>query len=117
MDNATIINKISNAFLSSLNLETKKLKKNKPVRIRYNGQFVTLKSGKTIWKRLGDAKSALRHDFNSSPTGHFEYKRCFHPDYFHYEFEGTQYTWEEAKKISENAYLEVLKVVEFVEVD
>lgn len=37
----------------------------KVVRIKFLGKYVTLNSGKTIWKRIGDAKSALIHHLGS----------------------------------------------------
>ncbi len=42
------------------------IKKYKPVRIRYRGKWLILPSGKTIWKRIGDAKSALRNSMQST---------------------------------------------------
>lgn len=30
-------------------------------RIKVDGQFITVISGKTVWKRIGDAKNALRN--------------------------------------------------------
>lgn len=33
------------------------------IRLKSTGQFIKLSSGKTIWPRIGAAKSALRNDF------------------------------------------------------
>ncbi len=37
-------------------------------RIKIDGNFICTVSGKTVWKRIGDAKNALRH--------HIEWKFC-----------------------------------------
>ena len=34
-------------------------------RVKINGQFATTISGKTVWKRLGDAKNAIRNHVES----------------------------------------------------
>lgn len=41
--------------------EPVKKPKTQPVRIEYNGQFVSLSSGKKIWNTAGHAKTALRN--------------------------------------------------------
>lgn len=47
-------------------------------RIKINGQFITTISGKTVWKRIGDAKSAVHHHVSSwlcgIPYGSRDYK-------------------------------------------
>ena len=49
--------------LARYKADVKSHKKAKPVRIRYQGKWLIMPSGKTIWKRIGDAKNAmLYHD-------------------------------------------------------
>jgi hypothetical protein len=38
-----------------------KFKKLSPCRVMVNGKFVVTDSGKTIWRRVGDAKSAVKN--------------------------------------------------------
>lgn len=54
-------------FVSSFedgNLKPKK--KQIPYRIKVNGRYIRLKSGKTIWKCLGHAKTALHNHFETT---------------------------------------------------
>lgn len=44
----------------------RKLKKQTPCRIKYNGKFLTTHSKKTIWPSIGAAKSALRLHFETT---------------------------------------------------
>lgn len=39
--------------------------KNIPHRIKWKGKFVKTRSGKTVWKRIGDAKSAFNLEIGS----------------------------------------------------
>ena len=69
-----------------------------PYRIKINGQYLTTRSGKTVWKRLGDAKNAFHN----------------HLDYINHEYDyknrplpGTANTrWEMLKKWEEEGFLE-----------
>ena len=37
----------------------------KPVRIRWNGEFIVTTSNKTVWRNIGDAKMAFKHHLNT----------------------------------------------------
>lgn len=37
-------------------------------RVKWRGKFVKTQSGKTAWRRIGDAKSAFRNDINEELT-------------------------------------------------
>jgi len=55
-------NKENNADASKIHSELTKLvspKKKAAFQILYNGSVLTMPSGKSVWNRLGDAKSAL----------------------------------------------------------
>lgn len=49
-----------NFIINSLTFE-EKIKKVNPVRLKYNGKFVVLGSGKHTWNNIGFAKAAVRH--------------------------------------------------------
>lgn len=87
----------------------------RPTRISLNGRFLVMKSGKTIWRRVGDAKSALRHDLlYASYLFGTEYS-----DVRNEMFEirnGHAFTYAEANEIAERAYQRLLSMVEFVDV-
>lgn len=53
-----LIKAIENTFLTA---KTPKTVKTCPCRIKFNGQFITVSSGKTIWRNKGFAKSAFLH--------------------------------------------------------
>jgi hypothetical protein len=40
--------------------------KTKPCRIKFNGKFITTLSGKTVWRNITFAKSALLNHFRSA---------------------------------------------------
>jgi AAA+ ATPase superfamily predicted ATPase len=42
--------------------EQPKARKAVPHRIKWLGKFIRTRSGKTVWKRIGDAKCAFRHE-------------------------------------------------------
>lgn len=95
-----------------LHKDAKKRKQCRPVRIRYDGEWLVLPSGKTIWKRIGDAKSALRNAM---------------PDVLYYDPEIRGYRLREthskigdcgaARLFREHAWNYAQTLVEFVEVD
>lgn len=39
--------------------------KTKPCRVKFEGQFITTESGKTVWRNIGFAKSAMLNHLNS----------------------------------------------------
>ena len=45
--------------------EPKTKKPEIPHRIKWKGQYITLSSGKTVWRKLGDAKCAFRQEITS----------------------------------------------------
>lgn len=51
--------------LSKMTQGKKKIKKSTPCRIKYNGEFLTTGSKKTIWPSIGAAKNALRLHFET----------------------------------------------------
>jgi hypothetical protein len=63
-----IIN-IDQTVLESMNSSFPKhdhhLRKSTPCRIRFNGRFITTLSGKTLWRTVGHAKTALLHHFET----------------------------------------------------
>ena len=40
-----------------------RLRKSTPCRVRFLGKFITTKSGKTLWRTMGHAKSAILNHF------------------------------------------------------
>lgn len=66
MNNPNLIpENILKVVIDSFNIEQKTIKKTIPHRIKINGNFITTMSGKTIWKTLGHAKSALNHHISN----------------------------------------------------
>ncbi len=97
---------------------TKPIKKARPHRIKFMGEFVTLNSGKTVWKRIGDAKSALNNHFDSYATiGAF--RRYETPSSVNLImqnlFADKKYPYQHVKELID--LLEKAGVVEFVPVD
>lgn len=97
---------------------TKPLKKSRPHRIKFMGEFITLNSGKTVWKRIGDAKSALNNHLGSyAMIGAFRRDETPSPvnlimrDFF----ADKRYPYQHVKELI--LLLEKAGVVEFVPVD
>lgn len=88
-----------------------KPKKIKPCRIKLDGKFLTLDSGKTIWKRKGDAKSAFKNNFSRYAKGGlvYEVETALAPQG---NYEKRNEMWRAFVK-----ELEAQGIVEFVEVD
>lgn len=80
--------------------------KTKPRRIKFNGQFITTESKKTVWRNIGFAKSALLNHLNSQLILSVYIKKTFNMDYVY----GTV-----CKQIIRD--LEKAGVVEYIEVD
>lgn len=96
---------------------TKPIKKARPHRIKFMGEFVTLNSGKTVWKRIGDAKNALNNHFTSF-AGIGEWRaeqRSIVNKMLHQFFAHEKYPHYCVKELI--ALLEKAGVVEFVPVD
>lgn len=58
-----VIEAIEKSLLAS---KPPKTVKTRPCRIKFNGEFITTKSKKTVWRNKGFAKSALLHYFKSN---------------------------------------------------
>lgn len=105
--------------LNALKPNLKKLRKIRPVRIFYNGNFIETPSGKTVWKRLGDAKAALRFYFKSYIRGSDFFNVGFDKKTLHFVYickNGLTYTNKEYEEIVERMYEGALKNVRFVEI-
>lgn len=89
----------------------KKPSKIKPCRIKLDGKFLVLNSGKTIWKRKGDAKSAFKNNFSSYRSGGlvYEVEKGLAPQG---NYERRNEVWRQFV-----AELERQGILEFVEVD
>ena len=58
-----VIEAIEKSFLAT---KFPKTVKTRPCRIKFNGEFITTKSKKTVWRNKGFAKSALLHHIKSN---------------------------------------------------
>ena len=58
-----VIGAIEKSFLAT---KFPKTVKTRPCRIKFNGEFITTKSKKTVWRNKGFAKSAFLHHIKSS---------------------------------------------------
>lgn len=96
---------------------TKPIKKARPHRIKFMGEFVTLNSGKTVWKRIGDAKSALHHHFATQTYSHYDPKadQSIINQLLKQFFSHEGYPYQHTSKLT--SLLEKAGVVEFVPVD
>ena len=81
----------------------------RPYRVKFMGEFITTGSNKTIWRKIGDAKSAI--------TLHFSNERGMFRDFLPHE----KYTWgkdfvkdETVRELIQ--YLEQEKILEYIEV-
>ncbi len=62
----TYSQKAIDLFVEGLeNHDPEPLKPIKPVRVKVNGKYIYTKSGKSLWKTVGHAKSAIKHHFCS----------------------------------------------------
>jgi hypothetical protein len=108
------LNAATEELLSNIAKDNRKQRPAKPVRIRYNGGWLVLPSGKTIWKRIGDAKSALRN-----------FLGCYQIAYYDVDMRGYRLVkskrfigdYNEKKTCEEYVFAKMLESVEFVEVD
>lgn len=97
-------------------LLTSRRRKGTPHRIKFRGEFLTTKSGKTVWPSLGAAKLAMRNEFNTSRI--FKESR--------YSYNGYQITthcgeiinlsWAEKDDLEAAIYVALLEETEFVPV-
>jgi len=121
------IEKNAESWLKRLSPISKPIKSPTPVRILYNGQFLILPSGKTIWKSVGDAKNALRYAFEHSNLQNslfiFDPPRplAMNIDWgaakvYSYDDTNCFYTSKETGIILEEIYQQVCKKVSFVRV-
>lgn len=84
-------------------------KPQRPCRVKFMGEFITTGSNKTIWRKIGDAKSAI--------TLHLSSKRGMFRDFLPHmqSMYGTVYV--EDKTVRELIqYLEQEKIIEYIEV-
>lgn len=66
--NAEKVKEALEEFISTLDNRIRyqeKAAKNIPHRIKWKGKFIKTRSGKTVWKRIGDAKSAFNLEIRS----------------------------------------------------
>ena len=99
-------------FVLSAPAADKNPKKINPTRIRLNGKFLVLASGKTLWRRKGDAKNALRNYLGYKLNEIFE-RRGYQDVYF----DGQKIDLSTKDQIIKETILEIYKLVEFVEID
>lgn len=90
----TILNFIDASFYSA-----KPLKHYKPCRIKYDGDYIAVSSGKSVWKHRGHAKNALINHFQYGKEKAFIVSNGF----------------KDAKEFVK--FLDDNKVIEFVEFD
>ena len=84
----------------------------RPCRIKFNGEFITTRSKKTVWRNIGFAKSALLHHFHSKIITESIYKYLLNvSDRSRYFYVPS----DEIKKLRDE--LENLGIIEYVEVD
>lgn len=69
--NEEIISAIRNSFVR---VEEKKVS-TRPCRISFDGEFVKLESGKTIWRNKGFARSALLNHLTTSDKSPFHWRK------------------------------------------
>lgn len=94
------------------------LKKIRPVRIKLKstGQFIAFSNGKTLWKRMGDAKSAFRLHIEWAIGRQFTIDWSAGGKYRHTK-SGKLFESREKEAYKEAAYNAALQEFEFVEVD
>lgn len=92
-------------------------KKNRPYRIKFMGEFIMVASGKTVWAKIGDAKSALNRHFRAlSYSGDgFKAQQSIVNQLLKQFFSHERYPYQHISKLT--ALLEKAGVVEFVPVD
>jgi hypothetical protein len=94
------------------NAKYPKTVKTRPCRIKFNGEFITTRSKKTVWRNKGFAKSALLHHFNGKIITESIYKYLLNASNRHPYFYVPS---DEIKKLRDE--LENLGIIEYVEVD
>lgn len=113
MDVEAELKKLLEKDLDKIDATDKPHRRIRPVRIRYKGKFLVMPSGKTIWRRIGDAKAALlvNNFFDPVYYSHKHGGYCLRWD------NSKAITWDEAKEYRA-LYKELLfSTVEFVEFD
>jgi len=88
--------------------------KTRPCRIKFNGEFITTSSKKTVWRNIGFAKSALLHHLHSRYIAIAINKYILNKQGTDRDlaYLGTQY---DLKTLRDE--LEKLGIIEYVEVD
>ena len=99
--------------LDAFDRPTKATKAWKPTRIRYKGEFLTLPSKKTLWRKPGDAKSAL---VNSMETGELVSYNYDTRSYDRKDGKRKDMNNAEVRELEELLKQEMLALVEFVPV-
>lgn len=84
----------------------KTVKPTTPYRIKFRGEFITLESGKTLWRTKGHAKSAMTNHI-SSQIWYQKHFQCLL-----YAFYGSDYRHENAKNLHQT--LESEGIIEYV---
>lgn len=97
--------------LDAFDKATKAVKRMQPTRIKYKGKFLTLPSGKTLWRRPGDAKSAL---INAIETGYLTLYNYDTRSYDRRDGKHKNMTHAEVRELHELLKQEMLALVEFV---
>ena len=78
----SLIEEATNSFITLEELTVKK--KLSPCRITINGKFIITNSGKSVWKRVGDAKCAIRYQLEHLADSYFNYDRKLIKEFFDY---------------------------------
>ena len=86
--------------------------KTRPCRIKFNGEFITTSSKKTVWRNKGFAKSALLQHLNGRVITLSIYEHVLNASNRHPYFYVPS---DEIKKLRDE--LENLGIIEYVEVD
>ncbi len=112
-----VVKDISDKIIEDINTfsQVKLARKVTPCRIKLGDKFVITKSGKTIWRRIGDAKTALRVEcndrFNESAKAIYQYKM---DGRLEYSINGKVVTSDDFYEIKEKAIKSVLAKAEYV---
>ena len=107
-----VIAAIDNSFEKA---KLPKTVKTRPCRIKFNGEFITTRSKKTVWRNKGFAKSALLNHLHERPIGaainQYILKKNALTSTHHYAYVDSRII----KELRDE--LENLGIIEYVEVD
>jgi hypothetical protein len=98
-----------NGISESLSQHPRKIKKIKPCRIKFMGNFISTESGKTLWRRKGDAKLAFLNHLESS----FKFKKflmenniCNDRTFYYIDFKELKH------ELEKSGYIEYIEIDE-----